>query len=500
MTRHTYFVISMPAQRSDEGLSEVIGFILILALIAALASLYITYVVPAQGRELEIKHMAGINDQFLQYKVAVDSLWVNNQRNVPLSNTFTLGTVTGLTQGGFVIPIFQPYPSSGTISVNGRGDTLTISGDFLEDAPGSVSPTLGSTVNDEPGHLYIQVMTTDTSKGGGLVLKPDNGNWEIWLNVTSVSNPGTGSSGTVPSFPTPTSSQSSISWTELKNWLDNNLNNAGGWITQLNAALPSTGTSVPAITMTMAKNGNAIFSDLVVVRNVQNNTWCTIDLLDDAYGLREDLAVPFTLVKPFNQTSTWVQYRYPGQVGYRAGSISESHRMGSLEFRSGNTYWVQQDYYYQQGGVFLWQPDGMVAKVVPLISVTNRTGIPTVRMVDIIIDGKGTIGGTSPVQVVTTVTSLQENTINNKKLARGIPNAKNVTLVIDAQDRSTAQMWNQAFGRIRQTAVDEGFDQNWINITQNNNTVQFTVHSNDYAILFDYSQVNLEVYLQPVAI
>jgi len=142
----------------------------------------------------------------------------------------------------------------------------------------------------------------------------------------------------------------------------------------------------------------------------------------------------------------------------------------------------------------------MVAKVVPLISVTNRTGIPTVRMVDIIIDGKGTIGGTSPVQVVTTVTSLQENTINNKKLARGIPNAKNVTLVIDAQDRSTAQMWNQAFGRIRQTAVDEGFDQNWINITQNNNTVQFTVHSNDYAILFDYSQVNLKVYLQPVAI
>jgi len=61
-------------------------------------------------------------------------------------------------------------------------------------------------------------------------------------------------------------------------------------------------------------------------------------------------------------------------------------------------------------------------------------------------------------------------------------------------------MWNQAFGRIRQTAVDEGFDQNWINITQNNNIVQFTVHSNDYAILFDYSQVNLEVYLQPVAI
>jgi len=486
----------MPAQRSDEGLSEVIGFILILALIAALASLYITYVVPAQGRELEIKHMAGINDQFLQYKMAVDSLWINDQRNVPISNTFTLGTVTGLTQGGFVIPIFQPYPSSGTISVNGREDKLTIEGDFLEDAPGSAISSLVTPVNYEPGHLYIQVMTTDTSKGGGLVLKPDNGNWEIWLNVTNVINPGMESSGTVPPFPTPKDVKSSISWADLEDWINRNLNNAGGWISQLNATL---GTRVPAITMTMTKNGNATFSDLVVVKNVQNKTWYTIDLLDDAYGLGEDLAIPFTPV--INPTGTWITYHYPGRVGYRASSsINESHRMGSLEFRSGNNYWVQQDYYYQQGGVFLWQPDGMVTKVVPLISVTNRTGIPTVRMVDIIINGWGTVGGTSPLQVVTTLTSIQKNTLGNTKLARGIPNAKNVTFIIDAQDQPTAQMWNQTFRWIQQSAVDEGFDPNWIDIHQNDNIVQFTVHSNDYSILFDYSRVNLTVYLQPVAL
>jgi len=150
--------------------------------------------------------------------MAVDSLWINDQRNVPISNTFTLGTVTGLTQGGFVIPIFQPYPSSGTILVNGREDTLTIEGDFLEDAPGSTISSFAKPVNYEPGHLYIQVMTTDTSKGGGLVLKPDNGNWEIWLNITNVSNPGTGSSGTVPPFPIPESNQpdSPIKWEDLK--------------------------------------------------------------------------------------------------------------------------------------------------------------------------------------------------------------------------------------------------------------------------------------------
>jgi len=498
MTRHTYSVILMPVTRSDEGLSEVIGFILILALIAALASLYVTYVVPAQGRELEIKHMASINDQFLQYKMAVDSLWINDQKNVPISNTFTLGTVTGLTQGGFVIPIFQPYPSSGTISVNGRNDKLRIEGDFLEDAPGSVSPTLGSTVNDEPGHLYIQMMTTDTSREGSLVLKPNKGNWEIWLNVTSVSNPGAGASGTVPMFPVPAQApDQSVVWNEFINWI-NSLNDAGGWISQLNATV----TRVPAITMTMRKNDNTTFSDLVVVKNVQNNTWYTIDLLDDAYGLREDLVVPFTLVEPFNSDSPWIQYHYPGQVGYKASSISEpsSHRMDSLEFSSGNNYWIQQNYYYQQGGVFLWQQDGMVTKVVPLIDVTNRTGIPTVRMVDIVINGSGTVGGTSPVQVVTTVTSIQKSTINNQKLVRGIPNARNVTLVVEAQDWPTAQMWNQTFGWIRQKAIKEGVDSNWIQNTQNNNIVQFTVHSNDYSILFDYSRVNLTVYLQPVAL
>ena len=44
----------MVVSRRDEAISEVIGFVLILALIAIVASLYLTYVVPAQGRDMEI--------------------------------------------------------------------------------------------------------------------------------------------------------------------------------------------------------------------------------------------------------------------------------------------------------------------------------------------------------------------------------------------------------------------------------------------------------------
>lgn len=494
----------MPTPHTDEGLSEVIGFILILALIAALASLYITYVVPAQGRELEIKHMTQVNDQFLQYKTMVDSLWINGQENAPISNTFTLGTVTGLTQGAFVIPIFQPYPSTGMMVVNGRTDSLTINGDFLKDAPGQTFSSMDTPINFEPGHIFIQMMTTNTSERGGLILKPENGNWIIWLNVTSIPDPQTASAGSVPLFPTPTSSQSSINWTELKNWIDANLNNnPTGWIYQLNATINPTGTSTPAITMTMIKNNYTVFSDLPVVKKIQNNIWYTIDILDDAYGLRNELSVPFDLREPLNQTSTWIHYKYPGQVGFQAVTLSQSHQLDSLEFRSSNNYWIQQDYYYQQGGVFLKQPDGMVSKVVPLISVTNKTGIPTIRVVDIILNGSGNIGGSSPVQVVSTLTSREDYIIDNQKLVRGLPNARNVTLIINAQDQQTAQMWNQTFSRIRQAALSEDFPPAWIPApVQTGNTVRFTVRDpdNKYSLFLDYTRVNLSVSLQTVAL
>ncbi|MEM2124165.1 MAG: hypothetical protein QXL43_02380 [Methanolinea sp.] len=491
----------MPPRRSDEALSEVIGFILILALIAALASLYVTYVVPAQGRELEIKHMEKVYDQFLQYKATVDSLWVNDQRNVPVSSTFTLGTVTGLTQGGFVIPVFQPYPSSGTVVVNGRGDRITIFTECLKDAPGSAFPNVNAPFPYRPGHLFIRMRTTDTTRLGGLVLEPVNGNWLVYLNVTRVVNSSSVTTGVVPPFPTPTEAPSSISWTELRNWINNNLNNPGGWISQINTNITSTTTSVPSITMTLRKNNYPVFSELLVVRNITNNTWYTIDLLDEAYGLKNEINIPFDLRQPLNATSNWIQYEYPGNVGFSTAQITDSHPVGSLEFRSGNNYWIQQNYYFQQGGIFLEQPDGKVAKVIPLVSVTNKTGIPTVRVVDVTIDGSASVGGTSPVQAITTVQSIEDNVIGGQKLATGIPNARNVTLVVEAQDQSTAQAWNQTFARVRSAALGEGFPAAWIPVpVQSGNTVQFTVSALNYSVFFDYTRVNMTVSLQAVPV
>ena len=123
----------MVDSRRDDAISEVIGFVLIIALIAIVASLYLTYVVPAQGRDLEIAHMDAIQNQFLDYKSTVDSLWINGQYNTQVSSPFTLGTNPGSTQGSFVnMPLFQPVTSGGTMVVTTE-DTITVTADALYD-------------------------------------------------------------------------------------------------------------------------------------------------------------------------------------------------------------------------------------------------------------------------------------------------------------------------------------------------------------------------------
>src|SRR5512136_282112 len=84
---------------SEAGLSEVVGFVLILGVLVLVFSLYLTYGIPAQGRENEILHMNEVKDEFVTYKVSMDSLYNNNKVGTTLSNSFILGTGGGYTQG-----------------------------------------------------------------------------------------------------------------------------------------------------------------------------------------------------------------------------------------------------------------------------------------------------------------------------------------------------------------------------------------------------------------
>ena len=59
----------MISARNEDALSEVIGFILIIVIIITAFSLYLTYAVPAQGRDNEIQHMGEVKDELVGYKI-----------------------------------------------------------------------------------------------------------------------------------------------------------------------------------------------------------------------------------------------------------------------------------------------------------------------------------------------------------------------------------------------------------------------------------------------
>src|SRR5512137_1180511 len=106
----------MATIRNERGLSEVVGFILLLGVVVAAFSLWLTYVVPAEGREKEIEQMNSVKDRFTDYKVSLDSLWINNQSGITLSSSFNLGTGGGNTEAqGLFLPLLKSRSSSATV-------------------------------------------------------------------------------------------------------------------------------------------------------------------------------------------------------------------------------------------------------------------------------------------------------------------------------------------------------------------------------------------------
>jgi hypothetical protein len=115
----------------ERALSEVIGFVLLLALFVTALSLWMMYVVPVNGREDEITQMNYVRDSFTQYKFSVDEIWhstmVYNLSPVMTSTSFTLGTGGGNTAAsGVFLSFLKPIASSATISILNTTDTFDI--------------------------------------------------------------------------------------------------------------------------------------------------------------------------------------------------------------------------------------------------------------------------------------------------------------------------------------------------------------------------------------
>ncbi|MDP3395128.1 MAG: hypothetical protein Q8S57_00440 [Methanoregula sp.] len=184
----------MKDKHDDVALSEVIGFVMLLALVVAALSLYMVYVVPINGREDEISQMNRINTQFTDYKFTLDNIrtsaQVNNLSPVMTSTSFKLGTGGGNTQaGGFFMYMLQPVSSSATLSINTTGDTFDISSSKYKNSAGDKGEfpiNITSLEYRSNNHYWIQQRYS--YQLGGVFLTQDDGVTNRISPLISISN------------------------------------------------------------------------------------------------------------------------------------------------------------------------------------------------------------------------------------------------------------------------------------------------------------------------
>jgi hypothetical protein len=419
----------------DTGLSEVVGFVLILGVLVLVFSLYLTYGIPAQGRENEILHMNEVKDQFVSYKLSLDSLLDNNKIGSSASNSFSLGTGGGYTQGMMsIVPVLSPVSSTGVIAINqrvpGPGESLNISSQSL--IANSSRLPVGFAITAVPA-VY-----TDTSPPSGITVyidttlassdemqrpysatvngtQHDNANWEANVSLT-------------PRFSPYNETQS------------------------VNCVIPTACTMTyndgyrynrTDMTISVTKDGVKTIDEYIINANIGKANY-SVNILDDTYGLKPYVTVSSIQFTESGSTAgiksnARITYLYQDEV-YRYPPIN----LGALEYRAQNNYWIPQSYYYQMGGVFLLQSEGNVSyKLPPDISISfdNTTKLMTVNLNAInFANNTGIAGGNSPVQIKTSYVSKE-----NLPYAPLNNNTKWVRIGVNTSDVRANAMWEDYF-------------------------------------------------------
>ena len=463
-----------PEYRSrEDGLSEVVGFVLILGVLVLVFSLYLTYGIPVQGRENEILHMNEVKDQFVAYKFNLDSLFNNNKVGTTLSNSFTLGTGGGYSQGMMsFIPVMSPVSSAGTLAINPVGsnqritnnETITILSDSLIlNSTSSLTTDLPAQVNFTPSHVFINIsdiQQADLGPTGSFGTNVSGNNWVAYINIT----PRT---------------------TYYQNYsLTGDLTHGYSLASQ-----DAYSYNRSDIAITVKKGSISTIQDFTVYRNISSGVIYSIDLMDPTYGLN-------SLIKPQN-TITLVREKTLGGVS-STGNITYGFTdmnpytitpipMGSVDYQAQNNYWIRQNYYYQMGGVFLQQVDGNTTyKLPPEITFAYDPANPKILAVNInalsidpnLPSNHGIVGGNSPIQIKTTLTN-----ITMLPFVAGTANTRQITITVNTTDSKARAMWKNYFDY---TANVAGIPQSDYATSILGTTSSVTLYGYDHSLTGDY--------------
>ena len=99
----------------DAGVSEVISFVMILAMLIVAFTVWALYAVPAGGEQMEDIHTANIQMEFSAFKSGVENVWIANSTGVVRESVFSLGPNPA--ESGMEILSFPITRAAGTLSV-----------------------------------------------------------------------------------------------------------------------------------------------------------------------------------------------------------------------------------------------------------------------------------------------------------------------------------------------------------------------------------------------
>ncbi|MDO9036416.1 MAG: hypothetical protein Q7U51_14590 [Methanoregula sp.] len=198
---HNKMLLNMKNTSDDVAISEVVGFVLLLALVIAALSLYTIYVVPVNGREDEIAQMNYVGEQFTNYKSTLDTLWtsrlINTNGPSPVLNVTPVISSAALRLGNggnsqlssLSFPLFKPIASSATISIKTTGDTFDIDSSSYHSSPDKKGEfPLNITALEYRSNNYYWIQQQYSYQLGGVFLSQDNGTINRISPLISITN------------------------------------------------------------------------------------------------------------------------------------------------------------------------------------------------------------------------------------------------------------------------------------------------------------------------